>query len=86
MRPLADGGAPPLFRGRLLLAPRGGGRGGRPGPARGPQSSSPAPPAFRARRSLQEFVGSTLAPPRGRWLAPGSGVRSDPGPGGSRTA
>lgn len=86
MRPRADGGAAfvpgPPFVGAMR---RGEGR------AAG-ACSRPANQQLRAARrcargSLREFVGSTLAPPWGRWRGagagrPGRGVRSDPGPAG----
>lgn len=74
MRPRADRGAafvpgPPFVGATRRGEGRAGGRGllaaRRPAPLR--------PPRRRSRRSLQEFVGSTLAPPRGRSRGAGGG-------------
>lgn len=69
-------GAPPLFRGRLLLAPRGGGRGGRAAGA----CSRPAARPLRARRAAASAgVCRSLL---GRlWRRPGA---ARAGPGGGR--
>lgn len=76
-------GAPPLFRGRLLLAPRGGGRGS--GGGRGLLvARGAAPPRRSAPPFAVGWVDFSAAPGLLAWdagpcRAPGNGVRSDPG-------
>lgn len=60
---LRAAGPPPLFRGSLLLAPRGGGRGGRP--AEQSLARLPAGPGAVTRLGVcRSFAGSTLRPTR----------------------
>lgn len=72
MRPRADR-APPLFGAAFCWRhAAGGGAGGRD--LLGPASQPSSRPARRhSRSSLEEFVGSTLAPPQGRSRKAGAG-------------
>lgn len=80
--------APPLFRGRLLLAPRGGGRAGGRGLLAARRPATPRRPlTARAGVCRVCWVDFSAAPgPLARGPAAGGPeeVSSEPGPGGSR--